>query len=536
MTTQQKIQQTATNANADPDRAPCLIALPGGLAVSGVARFAARLAGGLAAQGHPAGLILHAPPPGTAPLKIGLHPGVRVFDLGDQEPIESAQDPAAFVPAYRDAASQLGGGRPAALVLGQHAGTFAIAAALSLGVPDAIRSIGVAHSDNGYDTPVLAHYQRILAGLVGVSDRITASLHEAAPDATPRITRIPYGIEVPPALADRPPTGGRPSALLYAGRLEHRQKRVAALPLLSAELEARGVPHRLTIVGDGPAREDIRDASRDSKMINILPAATPAEIAALLDSHDAFVLPSRFEGLSIAMLEALAHGCVPVVAPSRSGTAEAITQGVTGEIAACTPDDDEAAVAHALADSIETLRRRDLAETATRCHALARDRFSIEHHLDAWNRLIDRAIHDEPRQWPLDRPCSFDSASRSTPGPETFETADAAERVKTLLRSIRREPVCVHGAGAHTLAIAHAIADANIVAISDDDRQAHGSRFLGWTVIDPSQAANAGASHVIISSRLHEPAIWARRSVYEQQGLKVHRLYSQTSSPEAEDS
>ncbi|MEO0629527.1 MAG: glycosyltransferase family 4 protein, partial [Planctomycetota bacterium] len=386
-----------------PHKPACLIPLPGGPGVSGVARFAVRLAGGLAERGHAVGLLLHAPTADVPPLDLPVSEGVRVIDCRDLPPVETTK-PDVFRPGYERAIDELGGGEPCVLVLGQHAAVFSIAASLEA---DTIRSVGVAHSDNSYDSRVLTHYEPILHAMVGVSDEIAADLHRLNPGRSGDTRGITYGVEIPDSVATREPIGGRPLRLLYAGRLEHRQKRVLALASLSAELDRRRIAHTLTIVGDGPARDELADACQNLDSVTIAPPAGPDEIAKLLDAHDAFVLPSRFEGLSIAMLEALAHGCILVVAPSRSGTAQAVLPGKTGEIARVTPDADEPAVGIALADAVDALRRRDLAEMSERCHAHAAEHFSIDAHITRWSELLEHTTQQTPRHWPPDRPKSF---------------------------------------------------------------------------------------------------------------------------------
>jgi glycosyltransferase involved in cell wall biosynthesis len=63
------------------------------------------------------------------------------------------------------------------------------------------------------------------------------------------------------------------------------------------------------------------------------------------------LLPSRYEGLSIALLEAMASG-VPVVATAVSGTPEALANGRHGYLI---PPDNP----HALADILRTALRAD---------------------------------------------------------------------------------------------------------------------------------------------------------------------------------
>ncbi len=68
------------------------------------------------------------------------------------------------------------------------------------------------------------------------------------------------------------------------------------------------------------------------------------DLAARLRTADIFVLPSRSEGFSNALVEAMAYG-LPVVATTVGGNAEAVDAGVTGLLV---PAEDAGALAHAL--------------------------------------------------------------------------------------------------------------------------------------------------------------------------------------------
>src|SRR5690606_16312014 len=54
------------------------------------------------------------------------------------------------------------------------------------------------------------------------------------------------------------------------------------------------------------------------------------EVPAVLAAHDVFLMPSRFEGLPVAALEAMATGCVPAASRIRGVTDFLIEDGATG--------------------------------------------------------------------------------------------------------------------------------------------------------------------------------------------------------------
>src|SRR5690606_1734430 len=91
-----------------------------------------------------------------------------------------------------------------------------------------------------------------------------------------------------------------PLRLLYTGRILHFQKRVFDLVELATRLRAAKVNAELTIVGDGPDRDElerrVRAAGARAIPVHFEPVRPPWEMEALLTSHHAFVQVSEFEG------------------------------------------------------------------------------------------------------------------------------------------------------------------------------------------------------------------------------------------------
>lgn len=104
---------------------------------------------------------------------------------------------------------------------------------------------------------------------------------------------------------------------------------------------------RLVLVGGGPEEAALREEARALGVSQAVVFAGPRDdVAALLPAFDVFALPSRTEGLSIALLEACASG-TPVVATRVGGNPEIIRHGETGLLV---PVDDDDAMAAALLD------------------------------------------------------------------------------------------------------------------------------------------------------------------------------------------
>jgi glycosyltransferase involved in cell wall biosynthesis len=87
-------------------------------------------------------------------------------------------------------------------------------------------------------------------------------------------------------------------------------------------------------IGDGPLRKKVENLLGGNKKIKIL--GWRSNISDLLYEMDIFFLPSRWEGLPLSVLEAMACG-LPVVASAVDGTTEAVLDSITGYLVP--PDD-----------------------------------------------------------------------------------------------------------------------------------------------------------------------------------------------------
>lgn len=142
----------------------------------------------------------------------------------------------------------------------------------------------------------------------------------------PRRSFIPNGIEVRSPIART--QVGRPRRLMWTGRFEHQK----GLDLLVDALrELDEVEGRCTIAfyGDGPLRQYIADLVESSGLggvVRFCGVLDKDEVRSRLAEVDAFVLPSRYEGMSNSALEAMEAG-LPVLCTSCGGIDQAIREG-----------------------------------------------------------------------------------------------------------------------------------------------------------------------------------------------------------------
>jgi len=127
--------------------------------------------------------------------------------------------------------------------------------------------------------------------------------------------------------------------LVYSGRLVQYQKRILDFVDLAAALDRARVPYEITLIGTFSAYDEteaeferLAAAHLEDGRIKLPGRMRRDEIMKALTSQDLFVLLSDFEGLPLALVEAMARGCVPVTAASPSGIPEIITSGENGYI------------------------------------------------------------------------------------------------------------------------------------------------------------------------------------------------------------
>lgn len=245
-----------------------------------------------------------------------------------------------------------------------------------------------------HDLPLVATEQSVDASFTFVPELFAkmtrfyqeARVHIAVSEANRRVLVHDYGLPaerlvVIPNNVDidvfAPPTADRrraaraalnlgdERALLTLARL-HEQKGLDIL--LDAAAQVPAGDWTLLIAGVGPLEDDLkRQAAELGLGDRVRWLGWCDDSVAALAAADLFVLPSRYEGQPIALLEAMAAG-VPVLATAVAGTPEALDDGRLGTLA---PPEDPAALAHAL--------RRFLAGELPDRTAAARAQVALNH-------------------------------------------------------------------------------------------------------------------------------------------------------------
>lgn len=118
----------------------------------------------------------------------------------------------------------------------------------------------------------------------------------------------------------------RSNAYLLVGRLEHQKGIIDILPALTRMRSTDGLV--LQVLGDGPLRK-MMEANLPSQGSAVEFLGNVTDVRERMSNASAMIIASHFEGLSLAILEAMSLGCVPIVSRA-SSAAEIVTDDKTG--------------------------------------------------------------------------------------------------------------------------------------------------------------------------------------------------------------
>lgn len=130
-------------------------------------------------------------------------------------------------------------------------------------------------------------------------------------------------------------------AIVFLGRLV-MEKGLDVFAESIVQLRKRQVPHKVLVIGDGPARSWFENALPGGTFVGF---QTGKNLARALASGDIFLNPSITETFGNVTLEAMACG-LPVVAAGATGASSLVKEGMTGRLV---PPGDGEAFAEALA-------------------------------------------------------------------------------------------------------------------------------------------------------------------------------------------
>lgn len=176
--------------------------------------------------------------------------------------------------------------------------------------------------------------------------------------------------------------------LVFAGRI-CEQKRPAMLAEILGAVQEQGLSFRALVVGDGELREQFEGSLKQYRLtanVQMLGAVSHRRWLDILAASDILLMPSQYEGISVALLESLAAGVVPVVA--KVGGQDEIVSPDEGILI---PHGD-----HEVQEYLAAVQRllsnpAELQRMSEQCRLLAASKLSWDRMIDNFSMLLDEA-------------------------------------------------------------------------------------------------------------------------------------------------
>ncbi len=200
-----------------------------------------------------------------------------------------------------------------------------------------IKTIAVMHSDPSNDIyyrDVVDHlinsrsfHPDVVVSVAEFIDRILSQRSDA-----PHIRREVIACGCRPAKEFATAPNGK-LRLIYAGRLAIQAKRIHETTdaLVQAALKLNV---RVTMCGDGPEKEWVQNRLSGNQEVTLVGQLSADELHLVLANHHVFVLLSEYEGMPIALTEAMARGLVPICMEGANGVSEIVCHSKNGVLVA----------------------------------------------------------------------------------------------------------------------------------------------------------------------------------------------------------
>jgi glycosyltransferase involved in cell wall biosynthesis len=247
-------------------------------------------------------------------------------------------------------------------ILGRHAGLIA-------GVP---RLIHVEHNSRERYSASRLRQAKWLAqrteSIVGVSQGVKAQLLKLG-FPSEHVRCIPNGIDLARFGADAEvPAAQRQADIVMCARFSSQKDHLTAIRAM-AVLRDQGFTNRLLLAGDGKARHRAKAQRLATELRlgeQVIFMGRCSDVPALLMASRIGLLSTHYEGMPLAMLEAMAAGCA-VVASDVVGVREVLSHGATGLLV---PENDARVLAKLLVQLLQDNEQSNRLGRAARQQAL----------------------------------------------------------------------------------------------------------------------------------------------------------------------
>lgn len=182
------------------------------------------------------------------------------------------------------------------------------------------RRVAVLHSDLPGMEATLAAHRGLLDGVLCVSEPLLEAARAAFPELEEdRVVWLPYPVVPSAARAILSDSQDRPFVIGVAGRVVCQQKRADRWPEFIARCRAADLALRFEVLGDGPERGGLERRLASANNVRFHGRLDGEAYWRALSGWDAILFTSDYEGLPIALLEAMSAGVLPIFPRIGSG-------------------------------------------------------------------------------------------------------------------------------------------------------------------------------------------------------------------------
>jgi glycosyltransferase involved in cell wall biosynthesis len=148
-------------------------------------------------------------------------------------------------------------------------------------------------------------------------------LRELMPSRKDDVKFLPYGVRIPHL--QKVHNKSKPLRIVIISRL-YESKGVRDIPIIDNLLRKNKIVVDWMIIGDGPEKSFLISSFAEKKNISFFAPESNDEVLELAKQNDIFILPSRLDGLPVALLEAMSIGCVPLISQFNEGIKRVVTE------------------------------------------------------------------------------------------------------------------------------------------------------------------------------------------------------------------
>ncbi len=196
--------------------------------------------------------------------------------------------------------------------------------------PDKVKIVAMVHSDDTYNYRELTFWSDKIDKIICISQKISSELQRYGVKKE-LLEYRPNPIQLPKIAGERAIWHGT-LKVGFAGRLVKELKRAHLLTGIIETCMQKEMDVQFNIAGEGDCLELLRTYVTERQWenkVSVLGWIPPSEMEKFWKEQDVYLNISSAEGMSLAMLEAMACGAVPVVTDV-SGVSDVIEDGKNG--------------------------------------------------------------------------------------------------------------------------------------------------------------------------------------------------------------